>query len=507
MIESETATILIIDDETAIRKRFGDYLEDMDFTVFKAENGRIGLEIFEREEIDLVLVALSMPTVSGLEVLAHITEKTPDIPLIVLSRTDEVSDAIEAVHRGAWDYLLKPIDNLAVLLHTVTKGLETARLKRENTNYQLHLEQMVTERTEGLRFVNDNLACINSRLRNVVDTTRQLSCCLDVERFGSLLLEEFGQHMLATGGSLYLKEAGGLRLVHALDPGHAKEFIAFPLEEQSVFNQVLSKGEPFLIQNVSQQNDIQSSGWADYKCGSALIFPLPAESGKIIGILALHSKTPPPFLEQDREIGIILASYSCEALRAVRATEGLRENEQQFRTILDNIRTGIIIVKENNREIIYANPTALEMVDTSIEELMSTNCDKILCPLDQDKCAVSDLGQQVDASEQFLRRSDGEMIPVFNTVTRILYRGEACLLKSLVDLTAQKHALAEKEQLETQLRQAQKMEALGTLAGGIAHDFNNILSGIIGYAELGELELGESDRSLRFSRAASSFPL
>ena len=108
MADKQT-TILVIDDEEPIRQSFADYLEDLDYRVLTAENGRIGLEIFNRDEIDLVLVDLRMPEMDGLEVLDHITGEKPETPLIVVSGTGVISDAIEALHKGAWDYLLKPI--------------------------------------------------------------------------------------------------------------------------------------------------------------------------------------------------------------------------------------------------------------------------------------------------------------------------------------------------------------------------------------------------------------
>jgi hypothetical protein len=190
---------------------------------------------------------------------------------------------------------------------------------------------LVARRTAELEAAKSHLSQINDRLRHIVDTTRPLSFYSEVQEFGSLLLEEFGQHMLASGGSIYLKEKNGLRLVHALDAGHATDFIAFPLPENSHFQRAIAEKTPILVHNIGEQDASRSSGWEGYTDGSALVFPLPDEFGGIAGIMTLHSKTPPPFVDQDREIGTILASYSCEALRAVRATEQLRESESRFR--------------------------------------------------------------------------------------------------------------------------------------------------------------------------------
>ncbi len=496
-MEVSGATILVIDDEATVRESIANYLEDREFTTITAENGPIGLEHFAAEKIDLVLVDLRMPEVDdGLEVLAKINTSSPDTPLIVISGTGVIADAVEAVKRGAWDYILKPIDDFSVLDHAIDKALEKVRLLRENRRYQQHLELMVAERTQELKQANDHLSRINMRLRNIVETTRTLSFCAEVETFGSLLLEEFGKHMLATGGSLYIIEEKGLRLVHALDPGHAPAFIAFPISGDSVFQQVIERKKPILIEDITGEVRLSSSGWQHYQDGSALVFPLPDETGNIIAILTLHSKTPPPFLEQDKEIGTILASYSCEALRAVRATESLVEREQQFRSILDNIRIGIIIVAVRNRVVVYVNPTALVMIGASADEIIGCNCDEVLNPNDEALCPILDLGQEVDSSEHLLLARDGRRIPILKTITRTTFRGQECLLESFIDLTASKRSAEEKAELEARLRQAQKMEALGTLAGGIAHDFNNILSAVIGYAELGCLDLDDTTHGL-----------
>ncbi len=149
--------ILTIDDEENIRTSFRLYLEDFDYEVIEAKNGREGLELFAREKPDLVLCDLRMPEIDGLEVLSKIREESPETPIIVASGTGVISDAIEAIRRGAWNYLLKPIQDLSVLQHAIDQALERARLIRENRAYQERLEDEVISRTEDLQLAMDDL--------------------------------------------------------------------------------------------------------------------------------------------------------------------------------------------------------------------------------------------------------------------------------------------------------------------------------------------------------------
>jgi putative two-component system response regulator len=139
--------ILTIDDEDLLRETIAAYLENRGFVVFEAPDGRQGLRVFAAERPDLVLVDLRMPGMDGLEVLSRLQALSPDTPAIVVSGTGELRDAIEAIKRGAWDYVTKPIQDLEVLGLAVDKALERARLLRENKAYQNNLEALVLQRT------------------------------------------------------------------------------------------------------------------------------------------------------------------------------------------------------------------------------------------------------------------------------------------------------------------------------------------------------------------------
>lgn len=148
--------VLTIEDEDTVRRTIAAYLEDSGFEMLEAENGRIGLDVFEREHPDVVLCDLRMPEVDGLQVLAEIAAKSPETPLIIVSGTGDMGDAIQALKIGAWDYITKPVQDLAVLEHSITKTLERARLLRENREYREHLEQTNKRLQESLQQLEDD---------------------------------------------------------------------------------------------------------------------------------------------------------------------------------------------------------------------------------------------------------------------------------------------------------------------------------------------------------------
>ena len=154
---SERETILIIDDEAVIRQSFTYYLEDQDYDIITAENGKLGMELVDREGPNLVLTDLRMPEADGLEVLHYVNKNWPDIPVIVISGANKLDDAVQALRLGAWDYLIKPVHDLNLVGYTVRKALEKSALIKENRAYREHLEALVAQRTLELEKRNRQL--------------------------------------------------------------------------------------------------------------------------------------------------------------------------------------------------------------------------------------------------------------------------------------------------------------------------------------------------------------
>ena len=148
--------ILVIDDEPAVRTSLVAYLEDSGFETIEADNGRIGIDRCRQEHPDLVLCDLRMPEVDGLEVLATVTSEFTEMPIIVVSGMGGLGDAIEALKLGAWDYVTKPIGDMAVLEHAIRQALERAGLLTENREYREHLEAVNKQLHHTLRQLQED---------------------------------------------------------------------------------------------------------------------------------------------------------------------------------------------------------------------------------------------------------------------------------------------------------------------------------------------------------------
>lgn len=155
-MHNSSATLLIIDDDEVVRASLAAYLEDSGFKVLQAANGLQGLEVFQRERPDLLICDLRMPQVDGLELIRRINALQSEVPVIVLSGAGVMSDAVEALRLGAADYLIKPLEDLAVLEHSVRRALDRARLRLENQRYRETLEATNAELQASLSLLEED---------------------------------------------------------------------------------------------------------------------------------------------------------------------------------------------------------------------------------------------------------------------------------------------------------------------------------------------------------------
>jgi PAS domain S-box-containing protein len=225
--------------------------------------------------------------------------------------------------------------------------------------------------------------------------------------------------------------------------------------------------------------------------------PQTTPEGKEITILTSKA----PLRNSEGDIVGVIGTY-IDITERIRAKKEAKEGEERNRRLVESSTDAIIIRSSDNELILYANPAAIQLFRANCaEEIVGRSYLDLVHPDDRagtveriNRCREG-LWTAPPREHRVLTLS-GEVVDVESTGVPVLHQGETQIFGIFRDITERKKAYQEKEKLEVQLRQAQKMEAIGTLAGGIAHDFNNILSVIIGNSELLALR-DEASPSLR----------
>lgn len=157
------ATVLAIDDDDHVRRAFRRVLDRAGYQVIEAGDGASGLAQFRASAPDAVLLDLRMPGTDGLDVLSELVAEAPETPVLVVSGEGTITDVVEALRRGAWDFVTKPIESPELLTRAIERGREKARLLRQNREY-----------AESLHAINGRLSQALDELRRDEQAARQL---------------------------------------------------------------------------------------------------------------------------------------------------------------------------------------------------------------------------------------------------------------------------------------------------------------------------------------------
>ena len=364
----------------------------------------------------------------------------------------------------------------------------------------------------------DLLDEVNARHSNalmVQETGRAISKILDVDRIVDTVVGTMQKHLYFDRGLIMLADRQKCRLKLSSGFGYTKEQKQILLNTEFCLDNPISTGhfvrsfteqKAFLIKDVNEIERDLSKNSRDFirsmDIQSFICVPIIYEK-EALGVLAVENTQSKTHLAQS-EISLLMgvASQTATSIINARSFKKIRESEQQYRLLADNISDVIWIVDLASLEFTYVSPSAERLQGFTPKEIIDLGLEKILTPESYDRAAAviaEELEKEnTDKDDPFRSKTveleqyhkDGSTLWV--EVTASFLRNESdeavAILGATRDISERKHAEKEKAELETQLQQAQKMEAIGTLAGGIAHDFNNILAAVLGYTEMAQAE-------------------
>jgi PAS domain S-box-containing protein len=194
-----------------------------------------------------------------------------------------------------------------------------------------------------------------------------------------------------------------------------------------------------------------------------------------------------------------LIAHVSRLVERARSEEMLRESEERYRMLFQSSPQPMWVFDEETLRFLAVNEAAIHQYGYSREEFLSMTI-KDIRPVEDIPALLDDVGQcsrGIDVAGTWRhRKKDGKLIAVDITSHELVFDGRPAKLVLAFDVSARKEAEEALKRSEEQLRQSQKLEAIGRLAGGVAHDFNNILTAIMGYAELTLRRLGGEEDSL-----------
>ncbi len=158
-------TILIVDDEKNYPPILSAVLEEEGYETLTANNGLAALEIIKNSDIDLVLTDMKMPLIDGIELLERIKLTDPDLPVIMMTAHGTVEKAVEAMQKGAYNYILKPFDNERLVIY-IKKAAAMYSIVKENRRLRDVVES---------QYNFGNIIGKSKAMKNVFETIRKIS--------------------------------------------------------------------------------------------------------------------------------------------------------------------------------------------------------------------------------------------------------------------------------------------------------------------------------------------
>jgi PAS domain S-box-containing protein len=411
-----------------------------DYNIHIANSAKEAMDILKQTPIHVLITDQRMPEISGSELLESITDRYPEMLRFILTGFSDFDPLVRALNDGRLQgYFTKPLD-VYHLKKRIEDGLAKYYLKLRN-------EELFRSLQESEQRVRTQLAELEQ-----VYTAAPVGLLLVDTDFRFVRVNE----KLAEINGLPIEQHFG-RTLDDVVPDLADEL-------KAIYRPIIETGEPVVNMAIRGKTPAQPGVEREW-LGN--YYPFKNDNNGIIGVIG----------------GVIEVTQLKQA----------EKEAQDARLFADNLlktANAMIVGLDHTGCVQFINPMVEELTGHTAEELIGTNWFECIVPRETYPYVWEEFTRLVNGGtpkgfENPILTKDGTKRIISWSNRELIEDGVIVGTLSVgIDITKRRIAEEEKERLASQLRQAQKMEAIGTLAGGIAHDFNNILGPIIGYAEI-----------------------
>ena len=357
-------TILVVDDDALTREIARDILTGARYSVFTAGDSKECFGVLEKEKIDLVLLDIVLPAESGIEIIPNINDTSPDSAIIIMTAHASMDSSIEAIRRGAYDFIIKPLQR-EELLHAVERALERQALVVENRT----LAEKLKERVKKLEFFKM--------------VSKELSSTLDLSTLLEKIMQTTKSVMGAEACSILLRDERTGELTFTVALGEKSEEIKdFKIRRgQGIAGWVFEHKEPLLVADV--RRDGRFSREVDRKTGfetrSMIAVPLLVKDS-ILGVIQVINKVDAGYFDDgDLDLLLTISGPIAVAINNAETAEDLKRSEEKFHKISSSAQDAIIMM-DSEEKISYWNPASERIFGYSGAEAVGSRLHSLIMP-------------------------------------------------------------------------------------------------------------------------------
>ena len=458
--------ILIVDDTPDSLYMLESLLRGYNYDVDTATNGIEALEKLSQNRFDMIISDILMPQMDGFQLCREVKKDTrlKDTAFVFYTATyTDPKDRDFALSLGAERFIVKPVepDKFIEMLQEIIKSHEAKTLRAPKTpiedeeiylkEYNERLIKKMEDKMLQMEQANKTLSELEEKYRSLIDN--------------------------ANDAIVVFTESGYIRFVN---PKFC-QMTGYPPEEieKLHFSKIIHPDDLDICMEYFKKRMRREKSPRNYE------IRLLTKTGKIIYM----DNNVSPIITNGNVVGV-------QAIMRDVTKRKQREEEINFKSLLLDNATDSIFVHDLKGKILYVNKAAYKTRGYSKKELLNMSLQKLDTP-EYAKLMKDRMENLIKTGESTFEsahlRKDKSIMPVEVHARLTEIGGKKVVISIARDITLQKKAEKDRKKLQTQLLQAQKMEAIGVLAGGVAHDFNNLLTVIQGYSDFLIQKLKQDD--------------